>query len=111
MTYSPVYSLRILAAGNVTAATGEVGPVVPDGLVYVVRDIDLINDTGAPGDEIYLKGQALQLLWVVKQPSPATTVNFAWRGRQVYNAGERVGFVVVAGTWDISVSGYQLTLP
>lgn len=106
-----VYSLRIFATGGLTVAAGKVGPLVPDGLVYVVRDIDVVNETGASTDEMVVFNQTGGHLFVIRQAHEIVGFNFAWRGRQVYNVGEQVAFQSTAGTWSVSCSGYQLTLP
>jgi len=84
---------------------------VPAGLVYVLRDIDVTCLTNAAGDNFIVQSQVLGQLWGVFITSPVSNIQFAWRGRQVYNEGERVGFEVGHGTWSIAASGYQLTLP
>lgn len=87
------------------------GPIVPDGLVYVVRDIDAVHTAGSSSDVFEVIGQALQLLWFATASTSDANGGAQWRGRQVFNEGEQVGFKAVSGTWDISCSGYQLTLP
>jgi hypothetical protein len=111
MATQNVYSLRIFGHASLTSAGGRVGPVVPDGLVYVLRDIDVYELTGAGGTlmNVYNQLEGLLVEWV--GGTTAEQRAFAWRGRQVYAPGEQVGFNVVAGTWAIAASGYQLTLP
>lgn len=106
-----VYSLRIFAAGGVNVAAGRVGPLVPNGLVYVVRDIDIWASSGANNDELIMYSQVLGALHVWKFTTGVSDGNFSWRGRQVYNTGEQVAFQSLQGTWSIACSGYQLTLP
>lgn len=106
-----VYSLRIFSTASLDVAAGTVGPVVPDGLVYVLRDIDAweLTGDGSTGLEVVSPTVGVLIFW-----QGGTTVpdrQFAWRGRQVYGPGEQVGFVVTAGIWSVTASGYQLTLP
>jgi hypothetical protein len=106
-----VYSLRITAGGGLIASTGKVGPIVPDGLVYVVRDIDVVETSGTRPVALEVYGQAEQLLWYVPLNTASDPASQRWRGRQVYNEGEQVALAATSGTWDFAVSGYQLTLP
>lgn len=106
-----VYSLRIFASGGLSVAAGQVGPIVPAGFVYVVRDIDALELTGVSGGQLQLISQVGTVVWFAGGlPGPAAG-NWSWRGRQVYNEGEQVGFKSGAGTWSMACSGYQLTLP
>lgn len=106
-----VYSLRIFADATLTAAAGKVGPLVPDGLVYVVRDIDVCEVSGTRPANLEVFNQALGILVFINIAVGNDAGNFAWRGRQVFAPGEQVGFQVLSGTFAIAVSGYQLSLP
>jgi hypothetical protein len=108
---APVYSLRIFATGGLVPASGVVGPIVPAGLVYVLRDIDLVELSGSTSAGFQLYGQTGNIIWVVQHSSAPGITQGQWRGRQVYNEGEQVGFQSATGTWSISASGYQLSLP
>lgn len=106
-----VYSIRIFAAGGLNAAAGVVGPIVPAGHVYVVRDIDALEISGTRPAEFFFASQvgvSVQNFFVATTADPG---NIQWRGRQVYNEGERVAFSVFTGLWSIACSGYDLTLP
>lgn len=107
----PVYSVRLFATGALTSASGTVGPVVPSGLVYVLRDIDVVEITGTASAAMQVYGQTGGILWVYERGSTLNSAWGGWRGRQVYNEGEQIGFSAPSGTWSISASGYQLTLP
>lgn len=106
-----VYSIRIFATASLTASSGKVGPVVPPGLVYVVRDIDAYESSGIANANMVLLGQTGGIIWNPTRGSSTGVINPQWRGRQVYQDGEQVAFEVGLGTWSISCSGYQLTLP
>lgn len=111
MAAQPVYSIRIFGHASLTSAAGIVGPVVPSGLVYVVRDIDVFNNSAATTDLLNVRNQLLGPLTQFQGGTTVATRIGQWRGRQVYGPGEQVGFQVFAGTWAIACSGYQLTLP
>src|SRR5579864_3139287 len=106
-----VYSIRIFATGGLTAAAGTVGPTVPAGLVYVLRDIDAYETTGTVGANFVVLNQTRGWLWGGFRATSSALETPQWRGRQVYAEGEQVGFLVGSGTWAIAASGYQLTLP
>lgn len=106
-----VYSLRLYAAQNLAPGSGVVGPVVPAGFIYVLRDIDVCSFTSTTGDELLVKGPTGGNVYVVVLTAGGDRFNFQWRGRQVYAEGEQIGFHSLAGGWDVMASGYQLTLP
>lgn len=107
----PVYSLRIFASAGLVPATGTVGPVVPAGLIYVVRDIDVFSHTLAVNDNLFLFNQVLGVLQEWQVHSVSDNPHQQWTGRQVYREGEQVGFRTFQGNWSIACSGYQLTTP
>lgn len=106
-----VYSTRLYASAGLTAAGGVVGPVVPAGLLYVLRDLDVAEVSGTAGTIMIAINQAGGQLWAAQRTAATPLGTFQWSGRQVYGAGERVAFQVFSGTWAIAASGYQLTLP
>jgi hypothetical protein len=106
-----VYSLRIYGHASLSSAGGLVGPLVPAGLVYVVRDIDVVEVSGTRPANLQVMNQVGGLLVFMNVTSANPAGNESWRGRQVYGAGERVGLQVLSGSFAIAVSGYQLTLP
>jgi hypothetical protein len=108
MATPPVYSLRIFG-GQLTATSSSV--TVPAGLLYIVRDIDVVLTTPSGTSVFFLSDPAGGILWYVSV-DPAVTARWqGWRGRQVYEDGEVLTMTAQSGTWDIHVSGYQLTLP
>lgn len=106
-----VYSQRLFAVQALTNAAGVVGPVVPAGVIWVLRDLDIVVEAGATGNNMGVKNQVGGLLAFFSVGTATPGPNFAWRGRQIYAVGEQIGFEVFSGTWDIAASGYQLTLP
>jgi hypothetical protein len=107
----PVYSLRIFAHGGLTNAGGTVGPVVPNGLLYVVRDITVQRGSSGASDNLIVFNQVTGVLLNIVVGDLDAGGGFQWQGRQVYNTGEQVGFHAFVGTWAVACSGYQLTLP
>lgn len=106
-----VYSLRIFASGGLSPGAGTVGPIVPAGLVYIVRDIDAFDNSAGSSDNLVVFNQVGGVLVSWIGPSIASIGGYQWRGRQVYNEGEQVAVRSFVGTWTIAISGYQLTLP
>lgn len=107
---APVYSIRIFS-GHIDASVGVEGPVVPAGLVYVVRDIDVVQASSNVGDEFAVFNPTGGFMWLYKLTSANLGLPIQWRGRQIYGPGERVAIQPFVGTFDAMISGYQLTLP
>lgn len=106
-----LYSLRIFSSGALTNAAGTVGPIVPAGLIYVLRDIDAFDSTNSAADELVVFSPVAGVLLNITGPQAAPLGVHSWRGRQVYDEGEQVGVHAFVGTWSITISGYQLTKP
>ena len=106
-----LYSLPIFTSSGLTLGAGTVGPVVPAGLVYVVRDLDVFCDSAGASDNLIMFNQVGGVMLNIIKASLAADGSYAWRGRQVYSAGEQVAFHAFVGTWAIACSGYQLTNP
>lgn len=106
-----VYSVRLAAGGGLTPATGPIGPIVPAGVVWVVRDVDVVESSGLRPAGFEMYNQELGLLFFVLMTTSTPSANFSWRGRQVYAEGEQIRIQATQGTWDFAISGYQLTLP
>lgn len=84
---------------------------MPDGFVYVLRDIDVVLRTAAPATMAVYGPNLGQFLLYIPDSSLGSDSGYHWRGRQVYGVGEQVGFQALSGQWDVMASGYQLTLP
>lgn len=108
---SPLYSLRILAQAALTPAVGRVGPTVPAGLVYVVRDIDVRCDSASSGDTLVVFNQVGGFLRVFVHDPAINGFSQEWRGRQVFAEGETVQVESFQGSWDVAISGYGLSAP
>lgn len=90
---------------------GPVGPIVPDGVVWVVRDMDINGVTDTVGDVLAVASPTLGNLFIVRILTGGSGDNKQWRGRQVFNTGEWLKVTSFQGTWDVTISGYALTLP
>ena|SRR5579859_6022012 len=105
----PVYSQSLV---QLHAFTGTYPFVVPAGKVLVIRDIDAFNAsapfTNAHFDAVNSVGGSFAHV-TVDAPNVDGQL-YSWRGRQVFNYGEVVGFVTDAD-FDITVSGYLLDTP
>lgn len=106
-----IYSLRIFAHASLQSGAGNVGPFVPTGFVYIVRDMDVNETSGTNGSLLIVRNQVSGNLWTPTRSTTTTAKDWQWRGRQVYSEGEQVVFFAASGTWAIACSGYQLTLP
>jgi hypothetical protein len=84
---------------------------VPDGSVIVLRDIDAYESGFTPNVGLIVHNAASGRLCTFLTGSTWVSTNFAWRGRQVYNAGEFIEVSIGGGDWDIQLSGYELSTP
>lgn len=100
-----VYSVQFYEGRDVSSAT----LTVPPGLIWIVRDIDAFFGGGLSGDACNFVGSLGQTFAYFSYIALIST-GFTWRGRQVFNPGQTFGFVSGEGV-DVTISGYQLTLP
>jgi hypothetical protein len=106
-----LYSVRLFSTASLTSSSGTVGPVVPVGFVYVMREMDLVELTGGSGVYMDIISPSLGPLVRVSRADTTTFGAFQWTGRSVYEEGEQLGVLVHSGTWSVTISGYQLTKP
>jgi hypothetical protein len=105
-----VYSTRFIA---VQGLVGNSDYTVPDGMLAVIRSIDMWQAGGVAAPRSYVgiyDGVAyvtIQALW----GDPLDTVEEHWSGRQVAYPGEIIRAQATSESPDIMVSGYLLTLP
>jgi hypothetical protein len=101
-----VYSKRLF---QTSSAKTVYEPVVPPGKVWVVKCIALWCRTGVATDSIGVGiGPTVYFLYVVRSQLPADGL-LTWEGMQVANAGEFLRVNIGTGTWDVTISGYELT--
>jgi hypothetical protein len=108
MALRPVYSVQIMA---LAPALPHNFVTVPDGVRIIVRDIDAVELTGGGAGACQFVGPATNVIWAFQRGATLNTAVGQWRGRQVFNPGESFDFQAVSGTWDVQISGYELTLP
>jgi hypothetical protein len=109
MSRAPVYTIQ-LYVGTVVHGSGVVGPVVPAGFVYVLRDVDMQESSGTVGANFSIRNGAGGLLWQKTLVAGDVDASFAWRGRQAYSAGQQIGFRGFSGSWYVAATGYALTV-
>ena len=107
MALRAVYSVQIMCLAPMLPSNTV---VVPDGVRMIIRDVDAVEVGGSTPAQLVWQGPAGNQLWWATRSAAGAAEFFQWRGRQVFNPGESVIFSVVSGTWDIQVSGYELTL-
>lgn len=105
-----VYTSRLLSGALVSTVTAT----VPDGVLWVVRDMRLFWDGESdPTVEFYSVTVAAQPLiftyGVVGSSGPHMVVQEELR--QVVLAGETLEFGATTEHWYVAITGYVLTLP
>lgn len=77
---------------------------VPTGYVDVLRDLDgYTTYGGAANATLHVGG-----LYFCINPSPSAGAPVAWRGRQVFVAGQTVKVFLDHGPWNLRLCGYRL---
>lgn len=104
MASSSVYSAAFVVEAGLD---GTVEVTVPDGRVWILRDLDVVALFDGTGYAI-LQGGGGQRIWERSQASTDKAGPFEWRGRQVVTAGLSVAIETSGGGWDVSLSGYTL---
>jgi hypothetical protein len=105
---SKPYSIRFGAWSAISAA---VSVVVPAGVVWILRDVDLVDSSITTGDFCNVEGHLNQSIFFARNQTATPGPWFEWRGRQVFNAGEHITVAPGAGAWHATLSGYQLVAP
>ena len=100
-----IYSARLAERSAFTGGPTAVY-TVPSGTLAVVRSISMSQDAGALSVGLVLRTGGAILAGV---QAAALYVCQPIDLRSVLNGGEQLSFQVIAGTWSISVSGYELT--
>jgi hypothetical protein len=102
----PVYSVRLFEALRLS---GNLGYTCPAGVATVLRDVDATVYGNSGTAQFYVGGAVGQFIWLIEAGAGAAE-SYQWRGRQVFNPGDIITFSA-GGMWDITASGYHLTLP
>lgn len=101
-----VYSVQLYEGRNVNDGS----LTVPDGFIWIVRDIDAFFGGGLDGGACNFIG-SLGQTFAYFSFTGLVSSSFSWRGRQVFNPGQTFGFISDRAGVDVTISGYQLTLP
>jgi hypothetical protein len=102
-----VYSKQFFAVEGLTAG---VYSYVPPGYVHVLRDVDVYyNYPGSLTGKFYLVGDNGQTIVSYTFVIASGVSTFQWRGRQVINSVMEI--YTDGNAMDVSVSGYELSLP
>lgn len=102
-----VYSVQIL---SLSPALPSQTVTVPDGVRLIVRDIDACEIGGTLPAILLVRQAATGVFWGAQRMVASQLYVAQWQGRQVFNPGETLSVQVVSGSWDIQISGYELTL-
>ena len=110
-----VYSKRFLA-GTVDELSPDTAGPVPAGYVWVVRDMTAyaygFGDASYPGFTFSLEIESFEPVMIWGAPLAYLGRQYSWQGRVVMNAGDSLTVAGAGSTyWDVTISGYQLTLP
>ena len=102
----PVYSVN-LYTDSLTVAGSQIAFVVPAGHTYVVRDIriwtnsstlQVLNMASTIGGPIFVQWQGT-----------GASQNIELQGRLVFEQADQLEIATNGGTWNVKVSGYDLT--
>lgn len=100
----PVYSTQLVSLQGLNG-THSANP--PSGFVWVVRDIDAFYN-GLVVSSIHVIGDNLQTFWYNGFAAGGNPQYASFRGRQVLKTLLRV---TTDQSQDVTISGYQLSLP
>ena len=107
----PVYSVPFCIIPSLSSSQELF--TVPEGYVYIVRDIEMTQGTtlGLFDMELQLTRVVTGSLW---SPIRMSGVNLGvrgaeWHGRTVFNEGDGLNGQVNGGTAALTISGYQLS--
>lgn len=110
---TPTYSAKLFAQGPLASASEAFGPV-PDGKLWVIRDVVFQNIAVPPAisSAVFIVADFDTLVAGVPQASVIAGSLYHWRGRQVLAPGETSHIDSPDfSNWFVSVMGYVLTLP
>ena len=104
---APAFSRRLFVQQGVSVPTTAF--VVPAGLVYVVRSIDVYVGSPLLTSQLLFKDGVTSAAWLSFVTEATQSRSFTWTGRQVFEEND---FLVIDPTdhpWDVRVSGYHLS--
>jgi hypothetical protein len=104
-----VYSTQFVTLG-VAVAPYEYEYSVPAGYLAIIRDVDVFWRPTTLGGALTILNQVTAAIWY--STNAENTAQWqGWRGRQVIPAAGTFAVNILAGTCDVTVSGYLLSLP
>jgi hypothetical protein len=91
------------------------GPVVPAGHLWVLRDIVMYCNSGVAYEQVpgclIKEATHLRILWGVGSADAAGGRVFHEEIRQVLNAGEQLAAFTGSFPWQVTISGYDFLVP
>ena len=103
-----VYSVSFV---SIAAGEGYLVTTVPDGFSWVLRDAIFSCNQNSPDYTMYVSGSERQVLAVAQGSADYHSNTTQWSGRVVLEPGQSFVVVIESGSWDVTICGYQLTLP
>lgn len=108
---SYVYSIRMTAQRVATGGTFT-PVIVPAGVVWIIRDIRITCLESAPSGAPNLFARTPSAdVTIVQEPTPEPDVTLAQSARVVLEAGNEIRFTGHGDSYDVLISGYQLSAP
>lgn len=112
---STIYTQTLWQHGPTTGGGSVLGPGVPAGFLWVIRDVVLVS----PGTSGTIVSTPAATLYVNTIPVAATPTQGTLQGsvfryedlRQVVSVADTWGFTGPAAGWQLRVGGYQLSAP
>jgi hypothetical protein len=101
-----VYSKRFIGVGGLT---GSASTAVPAGKVWIVSDITVVVAATAGAPFLYIRAGGNAIIAYVTAPASGPALMSHTSGHHVMNAGEALFVGVSGGTFDVTVSGYELS--
>lgn len=109
-----VYTIRMWDLTSTAQPGPFVGPQVPQGFVWVVRDVRMLNiaqpATAVAAPILLTSGGTLR---IAASPTYSSMpgILYHWQGRAVAAPGEFLTAITTSPNWNMVVDGYQLSTP
>lgn len=105
----------MLWAGNGPGAGSYLGPVVPDGFLWVIRSMDFY----LPGNQgidyklgFNVRNHGTGVVWYGREgPQVLAAIPYRWEGHQVVETADSLVVTTYDANWSWRLSGFVLTLP
>lgn len=106
----PVYS-TLFVAESVPAGTPMTGLLPPAGFIAVVRDISAWTAPSNIGAECQIYVTPPNSIFFDANNLAAGDSLVHWEGRVVIPQGKQLNVYCISYAWDVTISGYLLSLP